>query len=118
MSSEIAQARPKVLIIGTQRLALDNVRVLLRTMGCHCTVGSSPIDALPLLEKEKPDAAVLDSQLPVSSSAEIVMASQGVLLGFQGGAWVVHGEEGVPQLLRGSKHNRRLRCPPDFVFKR
>ena len=117
MSAESAQARPKVLIIGTQRLVLDNVRVLLRTMGCHCIVGSSPIDALPLLEKEKPDAAVLDSQLPVSSSAEIVMAMHSLLLRLQGRAVVLTREESDPQLLKVFEAYSLPKVPVDLVFQ-
>lgn len=56
---ETAQNPPKVLMLGANRLVCDNVRVLLRSMGYQCLVAAAPSEALPLLQQEKSDAAIL-----------------------------------------------------------
>src|SRR2546429_6984635 len=56
MPAKVSRTPPKVLMIGAHQLVLDNVRVLLGTMGCLCVVGSNVKEVRALLEREKPDA--------------------------------------------------------------
>lgn len=91
--AEVTPVWPKVLMIGARRLVLDNVRILLATMGYPCVVGSGLKEALVLLEKEKPAAAVVDVQVLVSSPAEILLALHTVVLRLQGRAVVLSDEE-------------------------
>lgn len=62
MAAEATHTQPKVLMIGAHQLVLDNVRVLLSTMGCQCVICLTLKQALALLEKEKPDAAIVDGK--------------------------------------------------------
>ena len=98
MGAEVTRTQPKVLMIGAHRLVLDNVRVLLAPMGYQCLIGSSLKKALVLLEKEKPDAAVVDVQVLVSSQAEILLALHKVFLRLPGRAVVLTREEEDSQL--------------------
>jgi len=53
---------PKVLMLGANPLVRDNLLVLLTAMGCHCVLAPGLKEALVLLDKAKPDAAILDPQ--------------------------------------------------------
>src|SRR5436309_3603363 len=63
---------PTVLVVGARQLLLDNLRVLLRTLGFRCVIGASLKEARALVDKEKPYAALLDQQLLKSTTAEIL----------------------------------------------
>jgi DNA-binding NtrC family response regulator len=81
MGREVTRAQPKVLMIGARRQVLDNVRVLLTSMECRCVIGSSFKEALLLLEKDNPDAAVFDAHglvsWPWTGGPEITRARSG-----------------------------------------
>ena len=98
MAAEVTHTQPKVLMIGAHQLVLDNVRVLLSTMGCQCVICSTLKQALALLEKEKPDAAILDERVLVHSPVEILLALHTVFLRLQGRAVVLTREEKNLQL--------------------
>ncbi len=49
-------------MLGVNPLVRDNLLVLLTAMGCHCVLAPGLKEALVLLEKAKPDAAILDPQ--------------------------------------------------------
>ena len=98
MGREVPRAQPKVLMIGARRQVLDNVRVLLTTMECQCLIASNLKEALVLLEKGKPDVAVVDAQVLVSSPAETLLALHKVVLRLQGRAVVLTCEEGDSQM--------------------
>jgi hypothetical protein len=98
MPPEIARIRPKVLMIGAHGLVVDNVRVLLRTMGCDCVIGSTIKKAVVLLEKEKPDAAILDTQLLASSPPNISATAHKIAVRLQGRVVVLTREERGSQL--------------------
>ncbi len=68
------QAAPKVLVLGANPLVHDNVVVLLGAMGYRCIIAPSLKEALVLVEKEKPDAAILDPQQAGASPAGMVAA--------------------------------------------
>lgn len=53
-------------MLGANPLVRDNLLVLLRAMGYRCVLAASLKEAYVLLEKEKPDAAILDPQADAS----------------------------------------------------
>lgn len=98
MAAEGTHTQPKVLMIGEHQLVLDNVRVLLSSMGCQGVICSTLKQALALLEKVKPDAAIVHEQVLVHSPAEILLALHKVVLRLQGRAVVLTREEKNLQL--------------------
>jgi DNA-binding response OmpR family regulator len=58
-------------MLGANSLVRDNLLVLLRAMGCHCVIAPRLPEALALLEREKPDAAILDPQADSSPGAMV-----------------------------------------------
>ncbi|PYT66187.1 MAG: hypothetical protein DMG39_27325 [Acidobacteria bacterium] len=98
MRVKVRRSRPTILMIGAHQLVCDNVRILLRTMGCHCVAASSLTEALVLSEKERPDAAVLDSRLPVPSPPEIVAALHKIVLRLERCVVVLTVQDGKSQL--------------------
>lgn len=54
------QHQRKVLIISEESYAREDMRVLLRSMGCQCVLASSVQIGLAALEEENPDAAILE----------------------------------------------------------
>ena len=99
MPAKVSRTPPKVLMIGAHQLVLDNVRVLLGTMGCLCVVGSNVKEVRALLEKEKPDAAVLDPQLLDSPPVEVLAALHTVALSLQGRVVVLTRDQDDSELL-------------------
>jgi len=97
---EVARPHPRVLILGALALVRDNVRVLLKTMGYHYVTASTLKEALVLLDREKPDAAILDPQQAGSSPTTIVAAFHRTVPSLRGRAIVLTGEEREPELLK------------------
>lgn len=86
-------------MLGANPPVLDNVRVLLRSMGYQCLVASARKDALRLLEHERPDAAILDPHFPDASPASVVAMFHKRAPGLRGRAIVLLTEESDPELL-------------------
>jgi DNA-binding response OmpR family regulator len=99
MLAKTTRPRHKVLLTGTDRLLLDNVRVVLGTMGCLCFVASSLQEAHAFLEKEKPEAVIFDPQLLDSSPVEVLAALQTMALRLPGRVVVLTREQDDSQLL-------------------
>lgn len=59
---------------GALAFVRDKVHVLLKALGYPCVVASIVKEALVLLEREKPDAAILDPKQAGSSPTAIVAA--------------------------------------------
>jgi hypothetical protein len=117
MPAQVTRTPPKVLMIGAHRLVLDNVRVLLRTMGCLCVVGSNVKEALALLEKERPDAAILDHHLLDSSPAEVSAALHTIALRLEGLVVVLTREQGDSGLLNVVDAYSLPKVPVDVLFQ-
>src|SRR5205807_4846864 len=129
MPAKVSRTPPKVLMIGAHQLVLDNVRVLLGTMGCLCVVGSNVKDVRALLEKEKPDAAVLDPQLLDSPPVEVLAALHTVALSLQGRVVVLTRDQDDSEFLnvvdayslpkvpvdRSEEHTSELQSPCNLV---
>jgi DNA-binding NtrC family response regulator len=64
--------RQRILIVGEEQLARDDMRILLGSAGCECTVASSVEQTLATMEQKKFDAVVLDSQSASSQAAEVI----------------------------------------------
>jgi len=64
--------RQRILIVGEEPLARDDIRILLGSAGCECTVASSVEQTLATMEQKKFDAVVLDPQSASSQAAEII----------------------------------------------
>jgi hypothetical protein len=104
-------------MIGAHQLVLDNVRVLLGTMGCLCVVGSSLKEARTLLENEKPEAAILDPQLLDSSPAEVLAALHTIALRLQGRVVVLTREQGDARLLNVADAYSLPKVPVDVLLQ-
>jgi CheY-like chemotaxis protein len=89
---------PNVLMLGANPLVRDNLLVLLRAMGCHCVLAPGLKEALVLLEKAKPDAAILDPQAD-ASPAGTVAAFHRRFPGLRNRTIVLTGEETPPEVL-------------------
>jgi DNA-binding response OmpR family regulator len=92
------QIEPKVLLLGTDPLVRANVRVLLGSMGYQCVVASALKEALELLEREKPDAFILDPRLADLPPARLVAMFHKRVQ--PGRSLVLIGEESDSQLLQ------------------
>src|SRR6266478_5781476 len=64
--------RQRILIVGEEPLARDNMRILLGSAGCECTVVSSVEQTLATMEQKNFDAVVLDPRSSSSQAAEII----------------------------------------------
>jgi len=104
-------------MIGAHRLVLDNVRVLLGTMGCLCVVGSNIKEAHALLEKEKPEAAILDPQLLDSSPVEVLAALHTIALRLQSRVVVLTRGQGDAQLLNVVDAYSLPKVPADVLLQ-
>lgn len=90
----------KVLILGANPLVRANVRVLLRSMGYQCLVGSALKKDEELFELEKADAAILDLQAADSSPAHEVATFHKRFPELRGRSVVLIKEESDPELLQ------------------
>jgi DNA-binding response OmpR family regulator len=117
MLAEATWYRFKVLIIGAQQLVRDNISVLLRTMGGWCVISSSLKEAPALLEKERPDAAILDQQLLESRPAEILAALHRLFIKLQGRTVLLTRENSDPQSLKVLDAYSIPKIPADLVFQ-
>src|SRR5437016_1460462 len=64
--------RQRVLIVGEQPLARDDMRILLGSAGCECTVASNVDQALAVMAQKNFDAVVLDPQSSIAQAAEMI----------------------------------------------
>ncbi|MCU1318203.1 MAG: hypothetical protein JWN63_3525 [Candidatus Acidoferrum typicum] len=64
--------RQRVLIVGQEQLARDDMRILLGSAGCECTVAASVEQTLATMGQKKFDAVVLDPQSSSSQAAEVI----------------------------------------------
>ena len=64
--------RKKVLIVGEEPLARDDMRILLGSAGCECMVASNVQETLSVMEQKNFDAVVLDPQSSSSQAAEVI----------------------------------------------
>src|SRR6266478_64711 len=97
--AEGARTVPKILMLGANPLVRDNLLVLLRAMGYHCVVAPRLPEAQVLLEREKPDAAILDPQAD-SSPGAMVAAFHRRFPDLRDRTIVLTGEETAPDVLK------------------
>jgi DNA-binding NtrC family response regulator len=64
--------RQRVLIVGEKPLARDDIRILLGSAGCECTMASDVQQTLATMEQRKFDAVVIDPQSSSSQAAEVI----------------------------------------------
>jgi CheY-like chemotaxis protein len=114
---EAAQTRPKVSVISADALVRDNVRVLVSSMGYHCVVASTLKEALALLEKEKPDAVILDPRQVGSPPARMVAAFHKMVPTLRGRAIVLTDQECDPELLRVLDAYSLPQVPRDLLLQ-
>jgi CheY-like chemotaxis protein len=88
----------KVLIIGEESYARDDMRVLLRSMGCQCVLASSVQIGLAALEEENPDAAIMDLHQMRTSAAQVVSGLYKIGSSLRGRVLLITGERIDPQL--------------------
>jgi len=108
---------PKVLMIGAHQLVLDNVRVLLGTMGCLCFVGTNLKEAHALLGKEKPEAVIFDPRLLDPSPAEVLAALHTIALKLHGRVVVLTCERDDSQLLNVAEAYSLPKVPVDTLLQ-
>jgi|SRR6267143_7294197 len=85
-------------MLGVNPLVRDNLLVLLTAMGCHCVLAPGLKEALVLLEKAKPDAAILDPQADASPDG-IVAAFHRKFPSLRDRTIVLTSEETPPEVL-------------------
>ncbi len=64
--------RQRVLIVREEPLARDDMRILLGSAGCECTVASNVQQTLATMEQKNFDAVVLDPQSSSSQAADVI----------------------------------------------
>jgi DNA-binding NtrC family response regulator len=67
-----SRERQKILIVGEEPLARDDMRILLGSAGLECTVASNVQETVAQIEQKKFDAVVLDPQSSGSQAAEVI----------------------------------------------
>src|SRR5258708_34614683 len=68
----IGRERRRILIVGAEPLARDDMRILLGSAGFECTVASNVQETLATMEQKKFDAVVLDPRSSSSQAAEVI----------------------------------------------
>ena len=69
---QTGRERQRILIVGEEPLARDDMRILLGSAGFECTVASNVQETLARMEQIKFDAVVLDPQSSSSQAAEVI----------------------------------------------
>jgi CheY-like chemotaxis protein len=64
--------RQRILIVGQEPAARDDMRILLGSAGFECTVASNAQEMVARMEQRKFDAVVLDPQSSSSQAAEVI----------------------------------------------
>jgi DNA-binding NtrC family response regulator len=64
--------RQRILIVGEEQLARDDMRILLGSAGFECTVAVSVEQTLARMRQKKFDAVVLDPKSASSQAAEVI----------------------------------------------
>src|SRR5260370_33985201 len=62
----------RILMVGEEPLARDDLRILLGRAGCECTVAASVEQALATMGQKKFDAVVLDPKSSSSQAAQVI----------------------------------------------
>src|SRR6266700_6252560 len=96
MGSDRHQRR--VLIIGEESYARDDMRILLRSMGCQCVLATSVQLGLAALEEENPDAAIMDLHQMRTSAAHVVSGLVKIGPRLRGRVLLITGERIDPQV--------------------
>ncbi len=96
MGSDRHQRR--VLIIGEESYARDDMRVLLRSMGCQCVLATSVQLGLAALEEENPDAVIMDLHEMRTSAAQVVSGLDKIGPSLRGRVLLITGERIDPQV--------------------
>lgn len=104
-------------MLGANHLVCDNVRVLLRSMGYHCLVARALREALPLLQQEKPDAAILDPRLADHPPARAVASFYKRVPELRGRFIVLVEEKNNPELLQVVDAYSAPRVRLDAIFQ-
>ena len=112
-----AQIRGRILMIGARPLVRDNVRVLLGTMGYSSVSAATLDEALPLVEQERPAAAILDLQHLGSQSSRTVAAFHKMFPSLRGRAIVLASEVNDPELVKLIDAYSLSWVPEDLVFQ-
>jgi CheY-like chemotaxis protein len=86
------QHHRKVLIIGEESYAREDMGVLLRSMGCQCVLASSVQIGLAALEEENPDAAIMDLHQTRTSAPQVVSALDKIGSSLRGRLLLITGE--------------------------
>jgi len=68
----VGPERKKILIVGEEPSAREEMRILLGSSGCECTVASNVQQALGTMDQRKFDAVVLDPQSSSSRVTEVI----------------------------------------------
>ncbi len=68
----VGPERKKILIVGEEPSAREEMRILLGSSGCECTVASNLQQALGTMDQRKFDAVVLDPQSSSSRVTEVI----------------------------------------------
>src|SRR5882762_7719944 len=87
-------------MLGADALVRDNVRLVLGSMRYHCVVAATLKEGLALLEKEKPDAVILDPRQVGSPPARMVVDFHKLAPTLRGRTIVLTDKESDPELLR------------------
>jgi len=111
------QHQRKVLIIGEESYAREDMRVLLRSMGCQCVLASSVQIGLAALEEEYPDAAIMDLHQTRTCAPQVLSALDKIGSSLRGRVLLITGEHIDAQV--GDLINRySLPCVPrDRLFQ-
>src|SRR6266481_7245460 len=64
--------RQRILIVGAEPSARDDMRILLGSAGFECTVAANVQETLATMEQKKFDAVVLDPQSSSSQAAKVI----------------------------------------------
>src|SRR6267143_4464989 len=104
-------------MVGADALLRDNIRVMLGSMGYHCVVASTFKDVLALLEKEKPDAVVLDPRQIGSPPARMVVDFHKLVPTLRGRTIVLTDKESDPELLRVLDAYSLPQVPRDLLLQ-
>src|SRR5713101_1435977 len=69
---QTGRERRRILIVGEEPLARDDMRILLGSGGFECTVAWNVQETLATMEQKKFDAVVLDTRSSSSQAAEVI----------------------------------------------
>lgn len=62
----------RILVLDDERDMAENCRLILTSAGYNCLVATDPIQAISILESERPDLLIVDLRMPALDGMDVL----------------------------------------------